>query len=80
MRVLSIIICVVALSCGGDDEVQMGCITGEVLGTGIRVPIQCTTKAEFEAGSNVKAGGIKTWNSYSSHQWEAVSDCQKCGL
>lgn len=66
------------IGCAKDDPgPQMGCLTG-LTGNGTRVTIRCCTKEQFQAGSNVNAGGTSNWSTYTSHEWKAVSDCSQC--
>lgn len=78
MKIIFVFLFLIVFSCRDDDTIQMGCITGEVLGTGVRVPIRCATKKQFEFGSNITAGGTTTWNNYTNHSWSPVSDCTQC--
>jgi hypothetical protein len=78
IKIISICLLLLICSCSEDDPgVQMGCLSG-VTGGGDRITIRCCTKQEFQAGSNVNAGGTANWNLYTQHQWKAVSDCDKC--
>lgn len=68
------------LGCSDDDpKPKVGCMTGiPKIGDPVRTFFRCGTQEEFNAGSNVGAGGSAAWTSFTQHQWEPISDCSKC--
>lgn len=76
MRKLLFILIILA-GCSEDPEVvKTGCHTGVDKFSGQREFIRCATKEQFNAGSNVNAGGISYWNSYTGHKWELCDNCK----
>lgn len=69
----------VATSCKKDAVTGKGCLTGLYKGgSGDRIFIRCCTQAEYQAGSNVTAGGTSDLGNYTSIQWTPIDNCASC--
>jgi hypothetical protein len=76
MKILILVLLLFA--CSEDTTVQMGCQTGIIKGTTIRVAIRCCTKEQHSAGNNVAKGGTANFTDFTSIQWVPIDDCKYC--
>lgn len=70
----------IGLTSCNNDEVQMGCQTGILRGSGNdqRVYIRCCTEKQHLAGSNVEIGGSAVVSDYRNLQWTPIDKCENC--
>jgi len=77
MKAIAIIL-LLLLSCGSPDDSEMGCQTGVIKGTSIRVTIRCCTENQHEAGNNVTRGGTANFTDFTNVKWVPINDCKNC--
>jgi hypothetical protein len=76
MKYVAFFLFVGLIGCSEDDpEPKTKCMTG-INQDGARVMIRCATQQQFNAGSNVSAGGTAQWDLYTQHKLEECGQCK----